>query len=95
MAKRPDFQGETLIRITEGVRRGWQSCQQDRTPGVTAETHTQGSATAFSTRAPPAYLAVNADTSPFVSVFTTFAGFVVIHLGVVIAVIGVAIAVAS
>lgn len=39
-------------------------------------------------------LAVNADTSSFVSVFTTLAGFVAIHLGVVIAVIGVAIAVA-
>lgn len=42
-----------------------------------------------------AYLTVNANTSPFKLVLMTFAGFVAIHLWVVVAVIGMAIAIAS
>lgn len=39
-------------------------------------------------------LTVNANTSPFKLVFTTFAGFVAIHLWVIVAVVGMAIAIA-
>jgi len=56
---------------------------------------TQEFATASSTGAPQAYLTVNANTSPFKLVFTTSAGFVAIHLRVVVAVVGMAVAIAS
>lgn len=56
---------------------------------------TQKSTGAFSLRALQAYLTVNTNTSPFKLVFMTFAGFVVIHLWVIVAVMGMAIAIAS
>lgn len=59
------------------------------------QNQTQKSATAFSTGALQAYLTVNADTSPFKLLFAAFAGFVAIHLGVVVAVVGMAVAIAS
>ena len=61
----------------------------------TAGKKPQKSATAFSTGGLQAYLTVNANTSPFKLVFVTLAGFVAIHLWVVVAVVGMAIAITS
>lgn len=62
--------------------------------GVTAETNTRTS-TSLSMGALQAYLTVNANTSPFKLVLMTSAGFVAIHLWVVVAVVGMAVAIAS
>jgi len=89
MANRLDFQGETLIMITEGGGTELAVKLNSRCDCRNEHKDLQQPFPALS------YLTVNANTSSFKLVLATFAGFVAIHLWVVVAVVGMAIAIAS
>lgn len=89
MANRPNFQGETLIMITEGGGTELPVKLNSRCDYRNNHKDLQQPFPALS------YLTVNANTSSFILVLATFAGFVTIHFWVVVAVVGMAIAIAS